>query len=50
MIFNIRKLFNNVENEKFYLYIKSLESLSNSYETKKYQIYLEIYESHLVTL
>ena len=50
LIFNIRKLFNSVENEKFFLYIKSLESLSDKFETKKYQIYLEIYKSNSITL
>ena len=50
LIFNIRKLFSREENEKLFLYIKSLESLQNSYDNKKYQIYLEIYKSHLITL
>ena len=50
LIFNIRKLFSREENEKLFLYIKSLESLQNSYDNKKYQIYIEIYKSHLITL
>ena len=50
LIFNVRKLFTREENEKLYLYIKSLESLPNKFDNKKYQIYSEIYKSHLSTL
>lgn len=50
LIFNIRKLFSNEENEKLYLYVKSLESLPNRFDNKKYQIYSEIYKSNLSTL
>ena len=50
LIFNVRKLFTREENEKLYLYIKSLESLPNKFDNKRYQIYSEIYKSHLSTL
>lgn len=50
LIFNIRKLFSNEENEKLYLYVKSLESLPNRFDNKKYQMYSEIYKSNLSTL
>ena len=45
LIFNIRKLFNNADNEKLYLYIKSLETVPSNLNNKKYQIYQEIYKS-----
>ena len=50
LIFNIRKLFNNVENEKLFLYIKSLETVPNILDNKKYQIYMEIFKSQSATL
>ena len=46
LIYNIRKLFSNSENEKFYLYIQSLGPLTKDFDTKKYQIYSEIYKSN----
>ena len=50
IIFKIRKLFNNAENEKLYLYIKSLETVPSNLNTKKYQIYKEIYKSQTLAL
>jgi hypothetical protein len=45
LIIKIRKLFSNEENEKLYLFIKSLETLPNYLESKKYKMYIEIYKS-----
>ena len=45
LIIKIRQLFNNEENEKLYLFIKSLETVPNYLESKKYKMYIEIYKS-----
>ena len=45
LIIKIRKLFTIEENEKLYLFIKSLETLPNYLESKKYKMYIEIYKS-----
>jgi hypothetical protein len=45
LIIKIRKLFSNEENEKLYLFIKSLETLPNYLESKKYKMYIEIFRS-----
>ena len=45
LIIKIRKLFNPEENEKLYLFIKSLETVPNYVESKKYKMYIEIYQS-----
>ena len=46
LILKIRKLLSIEENEKLYLFIKSLETVPNYLESKKYKIYVEIYDSH----
>ena len=45
LILRIRKLLSIEENEKLYLFIKSLETVPNYLESKKYKMYIEIYRS-----
>ena len=45
LIIKIRKLFSIEENEKLFLFIKSLETVPNYLESKKYKIYVEIFRS-----
>jgi hypothetical protein len=45
LIIKIRKLLSNEENEKLYLFIKSLESVPNYLESKKYKMYIEIFRT-----
>ena len=45
LIIRIRKLLSIEENEKFYLFIKSLETVPNYLESKKYKMYIEIFRS-----
>ena len=45
LILKIRKLFSPEENEKLFLFIKSLETVPNYLESKKYTIYIEIFKS-----
>ena len=45
LIIRIRKLLSVEENEKFYLFIKSLETVPNYLESKKYKMYIEIFRS-----
>ena len=45
LIIKIRKLFNIEDNEKLYLFIKSMETVPNFSESKKYKIYIEIFKS-----
>ena len=45
IVLRIRKLFNEEENKKLYLLIKSLENTPNYLESKKYKIYVEILKS-----
>ena len=45
LIIKIRKLLSIEENEKLYLFIKSLETVPNYLESKKYKMYIEIFRS-----
>ena len=45
LIIKIRKLLSAEENEKLYLFIKSLEAVPNYLESKKYKIYIEIFST-----
>jgi len=45
LILKIRKLFSPEDNNKLFLFIKSLETVPNYLESKKYVIYIEIFKS-----
>ena len=45
LIIKIRKLLSIEENEKLYLFIKSLETVPNYLESKKYKMYIDIFRS-----
>ena len=45
LIIKIRKLLSIEENERLYLFIKSLETVPNYLESKKYKMYIEIFRS-----